>query len=175
MNYAPLVTDVGVGIPNLRDELDEEDLLDVNDNDDSLSRPSSPIGLHSPPEDYARFRSLLPSTQPTPSTASTSYLYPDLLRWPSSTNIANSSIPVPVMDPSPYYGYTGVNNMGNTCYLGAVIQCLANTKELRDYFLCESMVMSDNLGAAIQLCCYYRDDIIFFVFVINWLIDWLIN
>ncbi|KAG1650458.1 Ubiquitin carboxyl-terminal hydrolase 19 [Nymphon striatum] len=32
-------------------------------------------------------------------------------------------------------GMTGLNNVGNTCFMNSVIQCLANTRELRDYFL----------------------------------------
>ncbi|XP_074644524.1 ubiquitin carboxyl-terminal hydrolase 19-like isoform X2 [Tubulanus polymorphus] len=32
-------------------------------------------------------------------------------------------------------GLTGLDNLGNTCFMSSVIQCLANTRELRDYFL----------------------------------------
>lgn len=34
-----------------------------------------------------------------------------------------------------YTGYTGLDNIGNTCFMNAVIQCLSNTEELRDYFI----------------------------------------
>jgi hypothetical protein len=41
-------------------------------------------------------------------------------------------------EPSPeysFYGYTGLQNLGNTCYMNAAIQCLVNLTDLRDYFI----------------------------------------
>ncbi|UJR31273.1 hypothetical protein I4U23_018773 [Adineta vaga] len=36
---------------------------------------------------------------------------------------------------TPTIGYTGIYNPANSCFMNAALQCLANTRELRDYFL----------------------------------------
>jgi len=32
-------------------------------------------------------------------------------------------------------GWTGLDNLGNTCFMNSILQVLANTVELRQYFL----------------------------------------
>lgn len=34
-----------------------------------------------------------------------------------------------------YYGFIGLQNLGNTCYMNAALQCLINLTGLRDYFI----------------------------------------
>ncbi|CAF3371200.1 unnamed protein product [Rotaria sp. Silwood2] len=42
-------------------------------------------------------------------------------------------------------GFTGISNPANSCFMNAAIQCLSNTRELRDYFLGSCYLSEINL------------------------------
>ncbi|PFX27615.1 Ubiquitin carboxyl-terminal hydrolase 19 [Stylophora pistillata] len=60
-----------------------------------------------------------------------------------------------------YVGLTGLENLGNTCYLNSIIQCLANTRPLRDFFLYEQFkedINTENpLGTGGRLALIFAD------------------
>ncbi|XP_069797244.1 ubiquitin carboxyl-terminal hydrolase 2-like isoform X2 [Narcine bancroftii] len=44
-------------------------------------------------------------------------------------------------------GQTGLRNLGNTCFMNAILQCLSNTRELRDYCIWREYLLDVNESA----------------------------
>ena len=52
--------------------------------------------------------------------------------------------------------YTGLINIGNTCYMNSIVQSLSNTHELRDYLISELTVFD---GIDLLSLCTYCDNV----------------
>ena len=59
--------------------------------------------------------------------------YPSASAFASAIHQKENTYTPPITSTS--LGFTGIHNPANSCFMNAAVQCLANTRELRDYFL----------------------------------------
>ncbi|CAF3581966.1 unnamed protein product [Rotaria sp. Silwood1] len=68
--------------------------------------------------------------------------YPTASAFSSSIHQRDTTLTSNISLSSSLIGFTGISNPANSCFMNATIQCLSNTRELRDYFL-ESCYLSE--------------------------------
>jgi hypothetical protein len=90
----------------------------TNDNNNNRSRSRSPSSSLSPPPSESK--------QKTCSKNITSN---------SNLNTSPKTNDQPITVKPTYYGFTGLVNLGNTCYMNAALQFLINAVDLRNYFI----------------------------------------
>ena len=57
-------------------------------------------------------------------------------------------------------GITGLQNLGNTCYINCVMQCLSHTLELTDIFLTNQFNSSLCSGMSAKLACTVKTGVL---------------
>ena len=120
--------------------------LDSNSSHATTSEPHNDVTVMSPQRKEPYSPTLQGGSYASPSPSSTltqtsaySAQYP-----PTTPKLSPSHIPPAAMettDPSYRYNqlrrpsYTGLCNFANNCFMNSVVQCLSNTRELRDYLI----------------------------------------
>lgn len=75
----------------------------------------------------------LPPSIPPPTNDRQSNKYPSASAFTSAIQQRENTNTPSINSSS--FGFTGIHNPANSCFMNAAVQCLANTRELRDYFL----------------------------------------
>ncbi|CAF0984223.1 unnamed protein product [Adineta steineri] len=102
--------------------------------------PSSPISASSSSTNINSNKAIPlpppppPPPLPSPSTTRQPEKYPSASAFASSIHQKDNTTPS-VSISSSSIGFTGIHNPANSCFMNAAVQCLSNTRELRDYFI----------------------------------------